>query len=61
MTQFVDFKAIIMRIHIYYEFHLIMIIGYLVTAILTIFYQFKGNNSSTAIDSLTKLDVRHIV
>ena len=56
MTQFVDIKAIIMMIHIYYKFHYIMIIGYLVTAILTIFYQFKGNNSSTA-----KLDVSQFV
>ena len=56
MIQFVDIKAIIMMIHIYYKFHYIMIIGYLVTAILTIFYQFKGNNSSTA-----KLDVSHFV
>ena len=38
-----------------------MIIGYLVTAILTIFYHFKGNNSSTAKDSLIKLDMHDIV
>ena len=39
-----------------------MMIGSLVTAILTIFfYQFKGNKLSTAKDSLTKLDVRHII
>ena len=38
-----------------------MITGYLVIAIEMIFYQFKGNNSSTAIDSLAKLDACYLV